>query len=228
MARWNRVLPELFVRGGGVGNAGMALHFLGGGLLLVLGSVQFLTPLRTALPRLHRWTGRLYVASAALAGLGGLVFIAARGTIGGWIMDVGFAGYGLLTLLAAVQTARYAIARDLDTHRAWAVRLYALAIGSWLYRMDYGFWVLLTDGLGHADGFRGPFDYVMDFAFYLPNLAVAELYLRRDERAPPTWLAVLGTLVMVVATGFVLLGSYFFALHYWLPGVGVGIGAVPG
>lgn len=228
MARWNRVLPELFVRGGSVGNAGMALHFLGGGLLLVLGSIQFLTPLRTALPRLHRWTGRVYVASAALAGLGGLAFIGVRGTVGGWVMDVGFAGYGLLTLLAAVQTARYAIARELDTHRAWAVRLYALAIGSWLYRMDYGFWILLTDGLGHAEGFRGPFDYVMDFAFYLPNLAIAELYLRRDAHAPPTWLAVVGSLAMLVATGFVLLGSYFFALHYWLPGIGVGIGAVPG
>jgi len=224
MTRWNRVLPELFVQGGAAGNAGMGLHFLGGGLLLVLGSVQFVGPLRAAVPTVHRWLGRVYVAAAALAGLGGLVFIAVRGCVGGAIMDVAFAGYGVAMLVCAAQTARHAMARNLDVHRAWAVRLYALAVGSWLYRMDYGFWVLFTDGLGHADGFRGWFDYVMDFAFYLPNLAVAELYLRGEGRELPGWARGVGTAAMVAATGFVVVGTYFFAKHYWVPGVMVGLG----
>ena len=221
--RWNRVLPELFVDGGTSGNAGMGLHFLGGGLLLVLGSIQFVTPLRDAVPAVHRATGRLYVAAALAAGLGGLWFVAMRGCVGGWVMGLGFAGYGLLMVLSAVQTARHAAARRLEVHRAWAVRLYALAVGSWLYRMDYGFWILLTDGLGHADGFRGWFDYVMDFAFYLPNLLVAEAYLRADRWQLPSWLQGLGTAVLLVATGFVCLGTYFFAQHYWVPGILVGL-----
>jgi len=224
LVRWNRVLPELFVAGDHAANAGMGLHFLGGGLLLVLGSIQFVPALRAAMPTLHRALGVVYVLSALAAGVGGLVFIALRGCVGGWVMDVAFAGYGLAMLVAAGQTARFGIARRPQVHRAWAIRLYALAVGSWLYRMDYGFWVLLTDGLGHADGFRGWFDYVMDFWFYVPNLVVAELYLRADDAALPGWAQAVGAAVLVACTGFVLLGSYFFALHYWVPGILTGLG----
>jgi len=222
--RWNQLLPDLYVPGGVAGNAGMGLHFLGGGLLLVLGSIQFVGPLRGAAPTVHRWLGRVYVTAAGLASVGGLLFIAVRGCVGGWLMDVAFALYGVLMLVAAVQTARHAVARRLSAHRAWAVRLYALAVGSWLYRMDYGFWMLLTDGWGHAGGFVGWFDYVMDFWFYLPNLLVAELYLRADGRQLPSWAQGLGVAVLAAATGFVGLGSYFFVVHYWLPGVFVGLG----
>ena len=80
------------------------------------------------------------------------------------------------------------------------LRLYALAIGSWLYRMDYGFWVQITDGMGHTDTFRGPFDYVMDFAFYLPNLVVAELYLRRKSTDLPPWVTLGMAMGMAMAT----------------------------
>jgi hypothetical protein len=171
----------------------------------------------------HRVLGRLYVLSALAAGVGGLAFIAVRGCVGGWVMDVGFGLYGLLMLGCAVQTARFARARQLDAHRAWAVRLYALAIGSWLYRMDYGFWIVLTDGWGHADGFVGPFDRVMDFAFYLPNLVIAELFLRTEADRLPPWLQGIGAVVLLGATGFVVLGSYFFARYYWVPGILVGL-----
>ena len=224
MGRWNGLLPDLFVDGGTTANTAMGLHFLGGGLLLVLGNAQFIAPLRRAAPGIHRLLGRVYVASAFLAGLGGLLFIALRGCVGGPVMDLGFAGYGLLMLVAAAQTVRHAIARDLVAHRAWAVRLYALAIGSWLYRMHYGFWLLLADGYGMGDGFSGPFDYVMDFAFYLPNLAVAELWIRADDGAPPRGLQVAGAAGLLAATGFVWLASYFFATRYWLPGILIGLG----
>lgn len=134
-------------------------------------------------------------------------------------MDVGFGLYGVLTLLAAVQTYRYARARRLEAHRAWSLRLFALAIGSWLYRMDYGFWLLLTDGWGHTLDFRGPFDRVMAFFFYLPNLVVAELFIRarRGVASPALRFAAAG--VLLGATGFVLLGTYFFTLYLWGPAI---------
>ena len=131
-----------------------------------------------------------------------------------WLMCV----IGLM-LGTAAMTLHRARRRELDAHRAWAIRLYALAIGSWLYRMDYGFWLLLTDGLGHADGFSGPFDYFMDFFFYVPNLLVAEAWLR--ARSSPTLLV---RALLVVATGFVLLGTYFFAMELWFPAMADAIG----
>ena len=91
-------------------------------------------------------------------------------------MDVGFGLYGVLTAAAAVETYRHARARRLDNHRAWAMRLFALAIGSWLYRMEYG----------HLKDFSGPFDQLMAFFFYVPNLLVVEALLRAPRASLPT------------------------------------------
>ena len=51
------------------------------------------------------WDG-IYALAALLTGLGGLVFIVAGGTVGGPVMSVGFAGYGLLMVLASVEATR--------------------------------------------------------------------------------------------------------------------------
>lgn len=210
--------------GGTVANTGMGVHFLGGGLLLVLGNLQFVTPLRDRWPVVHRALGRVYIAAALLAGVGGLLFIALRGCVGGPLMDVAFAGYGVLMVLAASQTVRHAVARRTAVHRQWAVRLYALAVGSWLYRMGYGFWFMLTDGIGVQEGFSGPFDYVMDFAFYVPGLIVAEGYLRAAAGRVPPGLRIGLAAVMGGAVAFIALATFFFAKEYWLPGIAVGLG----
>ncbi len=150
LAKWNESLPRLYESHTPAATAGIGVHFAAGGIILALGCIQFVGSIRSRYPAVHRWIGRVYVTAAFLAGIGGLTFIAAKGTIGGTTMDVGFGLYGVLTAAAAVETYRHARARRLDIHRVWAMRLFALAIGSWLYRMEYGFWFLLADGAGHA------------------------------------------------------------------------------
>ena len=76
--------------------------------MLALGFIQLIGPVRDRFPALHRWLGRVYVASSLLAAIGGLVFIATVGTIGGTPMDIGFGLYGVLMTIAAVQTYRHA------------------------------------------------------------------------------------------------------------------------
>jgi uncharacterized membrane protein len=219
MEAWNEVLPRLYEPNTPVATSGIALHFATGGVVLVLGAIQLLRSVRDAWPALHRWIGRVYVVCALAAGLGGLTFIAAKGTIGGTVMDLGFGLYGVLTVLAAVQTFRYARARDLERHRAWAIRLFALAIGSWLYRMEYGFWMLLTGGLGHAEGFSGPFDQVMAFFFYVPNLLVAEVFIRSRGTLGSPALRLGAAGAMSLATVFLLVGTYYFTRYYWGPAI---------
>ncbi len=226
--QWNASLPGLFEPRTPAATAGIAAHFAAGGILLLLGPVQLFAVIRHAAPIVHRWVGRLYVVAALVAGLGGLTFIAVRGTIGGPAMDVGFGLYGVLTVVAAVQTARHARAPHhpgrLDRHRAWAIRLFALAIGSWLYRIEYGFWFLATDGLGHTPTFDGWFDGVMDFFFYVPNLLVAEAAIRARAR-PDRPVAQLGSaLLLVAATAFIALATWEFAKRYWLPGIALRLG----
>ncbi|MBL9148629.1 MAG: DUF2306 domain-containing protein [Phycisphaerae bacterium] len=217
MATWNDVLPGLYDAERPIATWGVGLHFAFGGLILVLGGVQLLSAVRRRFPAAHRWIGRLYVAACAVTAIGGLAFIASKGTIGGTVMDIGFGLYGILMLVAAVETFRHARAGRYDRHRAWGIRLFALAIGSWLYRMDYGFWIVLTGGLGHASGFRGPFDQFMAFFFYLPNLVVAEAFIRARSPRVPSFVKWIASLALVVATGAIVAGTWYFTVHYWGP-----------
>ncbi|WP_247236748.1 DUF2306 domain-containing protein [Telluribacter sp. SYSU D00476] len=219
MQRWNEVLPGLYDRGSAATTSGIGLHFATGGIILILGSIQLMSSVRERYPAAHRWIGRVYILASLLAAVGGLSFIILKGTIGGTVMDIGFALYGILMFVAAVQTYRHIRAGRLEKHRAWALRLYALAIGSWLYRMDYGFWFFFTNGIGHTKTFTGPFDQVMAFFFYLPNLLVTEAFIRaRAYRASPV-LKILASFMLLLATSFLILGTYFFTIHYWGPAI---------
>jgi Predicted membrane protein (DUF2306) len=213
MTRWNTTLPGLYDRSHGAAQATIGVHFVAGAVVLLLGPVQFAGSVRAAIPALHRWIGRVYVAMCALAGFGGLGFIATQGTVGGPVMNVGFGIYGALMVIAAWMT--YATARNRidDRHPAWAMRLFALAIGSWLYRMDYGFWFIATRNAGHTNQFRGWFDAIMAFWFYVPNLAIAELAIRGPRLAGAS--RAIATIAITVATLVIALGSVFF-VRYWL------------
>ncbi len=160
-------------------NLAIFTHMGTGALITVLAPFQLIAPLRRRFPRLHRWSGRIITLAAVITAIGGLIYIGLRGTIGGTPMDIGFTLYGALTLLAAVQTYRHARARRINQHNAWALRLFWLAIASWLYRVHYGLWYLTTGGLWSNPEFTGAFDLAQNFAFYLPYLIAVEIYLSR-------------------------------------------------
>ncbi|NBA88362.1 DUF2306 domain-containing protein [Emticicia sp. CRIBPO] len=218
MDRWNEILPRLYEQKTKAATTGIGLHFAAGGIILILGSIQLMDGIRERFLTFHRWTGRIYVLACLLAAVGGLIFIAVKGTIGGTVMDIGFGLYGVLMFIAAIETYRHAVAGRLEKHRAWGLRLFALAIGSWLYRMDYGFWLLFKGG-GHTSEFNGAFDMVMAFFFYLPNLLVVEIFLRaRSYNAKPV-AKIAASVVLFLATGFLLTGTYFFTKYYWGPAI---------
>jgi len=225
MAAWNAFLPGLHADDGRpAATAGIGVHFVFGALILLLGPIQLVRGLRERWPQVHRWLGRVYAASAVLTGLGGIGFIALRGTVGGPMMSAAFALYGVLMMLAGVQTVRHAMARRFERHRAWAIRLFALAVGSWLYRMYYGLWFAVTDGAGHTEQFDGWFDLVMDWWFFLPNLLVAEIVIRATQvRLSPVASGVAtGALALVI--GVLGLATWFFFTRAWWPAIAWGLG----
>lgn len=220
LEQWNENLAGLYDKNHVAALLAMTAHLATGAIILLLGPVQLIGAIRRHWPVVHRWLGRLYVLTSFIAGLGGLGFILTRGTIGGAVMNIGFGLYGALMVLAAVETYRHARAKRWENHRAWAIRLFALAIGSWLYRMDYGLWFTAAPPhLWHRPDFHGPFDRVMAFFFYIPNLAIAELFLRarRGLAHPP--LRIAAVVAINVATLVVAVGSYYFIRFYWGPGI---------
>jgi len=227
VADWNETLPRLYEAETPGASAGIGLHFFAGAVLLLFGPIQLISQVRATAPAVHRWIGRIYALAAFLAGVGGLTFIAIKSTVGGMPMTVGFAMYGGLMVIAAVQTVRHAMARNIYVHRAWAVRLFALAIGSWLYRMCYGFWFLFAgrDNPGHTNEFSGWFDYVMDFAFFIPPLIVAEMFVRTQRGQATTLGRVATTTAMAGGAAFVALATFFFTLYGWGPAIAMRFGA---
>ncbi len=173
--------PHYILSTNSTANVAIFSHMLAGAVITLLVPFQLIGPLRRRAPKLHRWSGRIIAACAIITAIGGLIYIPLRGTIGGWPMDAGFTLYGMLILLTATQTYRFARARRVTDHNAWALRLFWLAIGSWLYRVHYGLWYLATDGLWSNPDFTGGFDLVQNFAFYLPYLIGVELYLARKR-----------------------------------------------
>lgn len=162
-------------------NMAIFAHMVMGGVITFLVPFQLMTALRRRYPALHRWSGRIIATAAIVTAMGGLVYIALRGTIGGLPMDAGFALYGALTLFAGARTWQLARQRDFRHHAAWALRFFWLAIASWLYRVQYGLWYLATDGLWSTPAFSGGFDLMMNVGFYLPHLIGVEIYLRTSH-----------------------------------------------
>ncbi|GFE52248.1 DUF2306 domain-containing protein [Roseobacter cerasinus] len=155
---------------------------LGAGLMLFI-PLQVWPGLRQRWPGYHRWMGRVLCLAGVIVGLGGLTYIAMRGTIGGVWMNAGFALYGALVVICAGQALRHARYKAFAIHRQWALRLLVLSFGSWLYRVHYGLWYLATGGVASTPDFDGAFDLVQNFAFYLPYLLALELelWMRRAQ-----------------------------------------------
>lgn len=172
----------IYTSGAPLFNLAIFAHMVLGAVIMLLVPLQLSTGLRLRFPRQHRLAGRVIVGGAVCVALGGLAYIGLRGTIAGPLMDLGFAVYGGLFLLAAAQTLRHAHAGNHDRHRDWALRLLVLIMGSLLFRLHYVLWYLLTDGLWSTEQLDGPFDKVQYFAFYLPYLALLELWIRRRGR----------------------------------------------
>lgn len=154
------------------------LHMGIGGAITVLAPLQLLQIIRQRAPTVHRVMGYVISIAALSTACAGLFYILRAGTIGGRWMDAGFALYGVLMILCAIQTIRHARART-SLHQIWASRLVILALASWLYRVHYGLWEITTGGIASNEAFTGVFDRIQVFAFYLPYLALYELWRRR-------------------------------------------------
>ena len=156
------VLDNLFAR------PWLLLHVAGAATALRVAPLQFLPAARRR-RGLHRWLGRIYVLGCSLGGVAGLVL--AFGSTAGPIATAGFGSLALAWLFSSMLAWRHAMARRFDKHRAWMIRSFALTFAAVTLRL-----YLPLLGPLHVDfvaGYRA-----ISFLCWLPNLAIAELWLR--------------------------------------------------
>ena len=141
---------------------------------LILGPFQFLTSLRQNHPRWHRRIGTAYVICCLGGGTAGLVLSLGTkaGPVAGW-------GFGLLAAswLAATVTAwRLARRGDFERHPRWMLRSFALTLAAVTLRL-----YLPVAAVLHVDFFAAY--RAIAWLCWIPNLALAELYLDWPARA---------------------------------------------
>lgn len=175
---------------GWIANIGIGVHFIMGAVLVLAWPILLSARIRARQPAVHSWAGRIYVAAGLLAGLGGMSFILTHGAYSR-AASIAFGTWGTLMMLSAAMAYAHARARRIDRHRAWAIRLFALVLGSWVFDLEVRAWTDLSGGLGIGAGdTSGPFDYAILYLFFVPNLLVAELFIRHKHRRlslPARW-----------------------------------------
>lgn len=154
----------------------LALHAAFGGVALIIGPFQFLPRLRVRHTRAHRAIGVSYVVSVAVSGLAGLVL--ALGVISGPAASMGFALLALAWLGTTGLAVRAVAARRFAIHRRWMVRSFALTLAGVSLRVQ----LVLAGTAGMTFEASYP---VIAFACWIPNLVLAELWLRRRALAQP-------------------------------------------
>lgn len=217
-ASWNKVLAHGYIPGDTLGNLIVSLHLSFAALITGGGAVQLISGVRRIFPRFHRWNGRVYLILAVVQSVGGLVMVWTRGTVGGMSQSVAISINALLIMLCAGMTLRYALARRLDVHRQWALRLFLTVSGVWFFRIGLMFWIVVNQGPMGFDPhtFTGPALTTLAFAQYLLPLAVLQLYFRAQKNSSPieclTMAACMGLLTLLTVVGTVAA-----TMVMWLP-----------
>ncbi|MFN5998491.1 MAG: DUF2306 domain-containing protein [Paracoccaceae bacterium] len=153
-------------------------HALAGAAFGIAGPVQFALALRRRFGALHRASGRIFVVSGAVLGLSSLSLLAQVLVQSTDLLALARGVFGLALLAALAISVTAILDRDVPRHRAWAVRAYAIGMGSGTV------WIpLLPVTLITGTELTGlPMDLVF-VAWWVLTIAVAEAILRQPLRS---------------------------------------------
>jgi uncharacterized membrane protein len=154
----------------------VVVHVLAAAVYALVGAFQLPARLRRNHRTWHRRAGRvLVVAGLLVAGSGLWMTLFYAGAPGGWplwaVRLVVSSAMGTALVLGFTAIRR----RDLQSHRAWMIRAYALGLGAGTQ--------VLTQGLGQAAFGTGELSTALSVsAGWAVNAAVAEVVIRHGTR----------------------------------------------
>lgn len=146
------------------------VHVVGSMLAILIGPFQFLPGFRKGRwLKFHRWLGRTYLLGILFGGLSGLYM--AQLAYGGIISRLGFGTLACLWLYTGYRAYRHIRNKDIEQHRQWMIRSYALTFAGVMLRI----WVPLF--LAAGVDFTAAYVIIAWFC-WVPNLLVAEWMIR--------------------------------------------------
>lgn len=150
----------------------LLFHAGGGIVALSLGAWGFWGTFRNKYLGLHRWLGRIYLLAVLVGSVAGLYM--AMTAFGGLPAQIGFSMLGALWLTTGAIAYLRIRHGNVEVHREWMIRNYALTFSAVMLRV----WLPLLLSLGH--GFTESYTTVA-WLCWVPNLLVAELIINRTK-----------------------------------------------
>ncbi len=149
-------------------------HIYLGGIALLAGLLQFSKKLRSRHLSWHRALGKTYLIAVLLSGSAGL-YIAFYAT-GGLICVTGFESLAILWLYTSATAYRAIRNRDIDRHKEWMIRSYALCFAAVTLRIlgpvfQFGF------GMSFIPAYQ-----IIAWLSWMLNLLVAEIIIRNKRQ----------------------------------------------
>lgn len=144
----------------------IVLHVAGAMLAIVIGPFQFIEKMRSGrLLKVHRWLGRVYLIGVLVGGLAGLYM--AQLAYGGFVARLGFTALAVLWLFSAFMAYKHIRNKNIEHHREWMTRTYALTFAGVMLRL----WLPILSGIG--------LDFLTSYIIvawlcWVPNLVVAQ------------------------------------------------------
>jgi len=221
LSAWGEVMPHGIEPGDTAANVAISVHLAFVSVMIAAGAIQLVPQVRAVAPRVHHWSGRVFLLGATVLALSGLVLVATRGSALGAPGDVSISLNAALILVFATLALREAVARRIDSHRRWALRLFLAASGVWFFRVGLLFWLAVHQAPVGFDPerFRGPFLVFLGFAQYMLPLAVLHAYFAAGDgaRAAPKLLVAALVVVLTLAMGFGVIAA---VMGLWAPRLG--------
>lgn len=153
----------------------LIVHVVASMLAILIGPFQFLPRIRKGrLLKIHRWLGRTYLLSILFGGLSGLYM--AQFAYGGIISRLGFGVLAILWLYSGYRAYKHIRAKELEQHRQWMIRNYALTFAGVMLRV----WSPISGVMG--------IDFLMAYRAiawlcWVPNLIFAQWIISRTEHS---------------------------------------------
>lgn len=153
----------------------ISFHIIPGLLFLLLGPLQFVAVIRARWPKIHRISGRVFIATGFMMALSAIAINILFPPFGGLFKSIAVYVFSVAQMVTLTIALRAILRRDIARHRAWMIRAFAIGLAISTMRIFfipayllYGIPSDFTVGLGMWIGF-------------LVNIAVAEFILWRER-----------------------------------------------
>ena len=155
---------------------GALLHFAAGGIVIIIGALQFNSSLRTRHLSLHRTLGKVYVIGCIVGGIAGLYM--AFFSFGGIVTHWGFGILAVCWILTTSMAYKHIRAGNVRIHQDWMIRSYALTLAALTLRIYLP--ISQVSGFSFEESYQA-----IAWMCWVPNLILVEWFIiPRSNRKP--------------------------------------------